>query len=643
MRTTLKRGIGRGAVLNGNGRSILPPAALTPMTRYRQPEPPKRGPYRLIGKILFWLLASVVMVAVGLVGGWYLFLHESIAATRPHSVDVKLGEKHLASVPPPGHAAIALLLGYDHRANEAKSDPSRSDTVMLVRADPETKTITLLSFPRDMLVNVVCPGRSVVRDRINSAYARCGSTGTVETVKQLTGLPINYLITVNFRGFKEVVNTLGGVWIDIDRRYFNDNAGLSSGFGYAKINLLPGYQLLTGGSALDYVRFRHTDSDFYRIARQQQFVQAMKEQFKRNFSLTKIPKLINRITHNVEIGAGGRKEPDVGTLLSYALFLYHLPGGHFFQAKINGLSGYAELSTDSSNVAAAVHDFVSPDIEAPKQATAVALNEKVHEAAPKPQNTTVATLNGNGVLGDAARARFEIGQQGYKTVLPPPNATGDAPRSRYFPSYVYFDPAQAGARAAAAVVAKMFAPAKVQAMPPEIKPLANRAMLCVVVGTTYHGTIVTSPAAEVPKHEPAQVTYNKDASLPLLTSVRAKAGFKLEVPTVIEQSSIPDPEMPIRAYTVASGYKAVRLIFRTGGREYWGVQETNWPDAPILGDRSVHRILNGRAYDLYFHSAHLHMAVLHQFGSTYWVVNTLLDSLSNETMLAIAKGLKPLK
>jgi LCP family protein required for cell wall assembly len=514
---------------------------------------------------------------------------------------------------------------------------------MLVRADPTTKTITLLSFPRDMVVDVVCPGRSVFRDRINSAYARCGSTGTVETVKRLTGLPINYLITVNFRGFKEVVNTLGGVWIDVDRRYFNDNAGLSSGFGYAKINLVPGYQLLTGGSALDYVRFRHTDSDFYRIARQQQFVQAMKEQFKRNFSPFKIPKLINKITHNVEIGAGGRKEPDVGTLLSYALFLYHLPSGHFFQAKINGLSGYAELSTDPSNIQAAVHDFVSPDVEAPKQATAVALNEKIHEAAPKPQNTTVATLNGNGVLGDAARARYELGQQGYKTVLPPPNATGDAPRKSYFPSYVYYDPAQTGAHAAAGVVAKMFAPAKVQALPPEITPLANGAMVCVVVGTTYHGTIGTAPAAQVPKHEPAQVTYNKDASLPLLTSVRAKAGFRLEVPTVLEQSSIPDPELPVRAYAITRGYKAVRLVFRTGGREYWGVQETNWADAPVLGDRSVHRILMGRSYDLYYHGAHLHMAVLHQFGATYWVVNTLLDSLSNETMLAIAKGLKPLK
>ena len=111
----------------------------------------------------------------------------------------------------------------------------------------------------------------------------------MQTVADLIGLPINYLITVNFRGFKQIVNRLGGVWIDVDRRYFNNNAGLSPTFGYAKINLQPGYQLLTGGSALDYVRYRHTDSDFFRVARQQQFVKAMKYQLAHNFSIAKVP------------------------------------------------------------------------------------------------------------------------------------------------------------------------------------------------------------------------------------------------------------------------------------------------------------------------------------------------------------------
>jgi hypothetical protein len=83
-------------------------------------------------------------------------------------------------------------------------------------------------------------------------------------------------------------------------------------------------------------------------------------------------------------------------------------------------------------------------------------------------------------------------------------------------------------------------------------------------------------------------------------------------------------------------------VFHNGGNEFWGVQETDFTAAPALGDRSFHRILGGRAFDLYYSGNHLHMVVLRQGGSTYWVVNTLLDALSNETMLAIAKGLKPL-
>ena len=161
--------------------------------------------------------------------------------------------------------------------------------MMLIRADPRTKTISLLSFPRDLDVPIYCGADADHGlDRINSAYSRCGSKGTVLTIKHLTALPINYLITVNFHGFKEVVDKLGGVWMDVDRRYYNKNTGASYD-NYANIDLQPGYQRLDGEQALDFVRFRHTDSDLYRLARQQEFVRAFKEQVAHNFSLTSLP------------------------------------------------------------------------------------------------------------------------------------------------------------------------------------------------------------------------------------------------------------------------------------------------------------------------------------------------------------------
>ena len=79
-----------------------------------------------------------------------------------------------------------------------------------------------------------------------------------------------------------------------------------------------------------------------------------------------------------------------------------------------------------------------------------------------------------------------------------------------------------------------------------------------------------------------------------------------------------------------------------GSNEYWGVEETNWDDAPVLADKSFTRHIGGRTYDLYYNGPNLHMVVLHTPKARYWVINTLLDSMSNETMLAIAKGLQPL-
>jgi hypothetical protein len=116
---------------------------------------------------------------------------------------------------------------------------------------------------------------------------------------------------------------------------------------------------------------------------------------------------------------------------------------------------------------------------------------------------------------------------------------------------------------------------------------------------------------------------------------------------VLERSSYPDTlpgDKPVRMYWIdgQGKHKAVRLVFHTGGNEFWGIEETDFQGAPALADRSFHRSIGGRVMDLYYSGSHLHMVVINAHGASYWVVNTLLDSLSNETMLAIAKGLKPL-
>jgi LCP family protein required for cell wall assembly len=636
MKTTLKRGVGRAHAGNGSGKMQLPPGPLEPVTLYRQPEPPRRSRRSLALAILGWTLTVIVVCVTGVAGGAYLYLHESVAAVAPRSIDVKATAKKL-DLPVAGEPATALVIGYDRRPEEAKGTPSRSDTLMLIRANPKNETISLLSFPRDLQAEIVCPGRSTYVTKINAAYAACGSRGTLDTVRKLTGVPVNYLITVNFRGFTQVVDKLGGIWMDIDRRYYNNN-GL-----YSAVNLQPGYQKLNGYQALSFVRFRHTDSDLYRNARQQSFVRAFKDQVRTNFSLVKLPKVIKALTSNIEVAQGGGKDVSAKTVLSYAVLAYGLPPGHVFQSRIEGLEGYADLTTSQENIAAAVREWANPDVESPKKATAVALGEKVKTKAPPAAKTTVTVLNGNGVTGSASNASYLLGQRGYPILTPPNGIPANAPSFKYFRTTVYFDAGQSGAKEAARKVAGLFGSADVQKATPAIRALANDAMLTTVVGQTFHGTLASAPVDQTPKREPANVVPGAGASLDLLKERQKKVDFPLLVPTVIERTSWVDRERPIRLYRIdGKGHKTVRLVYKMGSNDYWGVQESDWTDAPVLGSRNFHRSIGGRTYDLYYNGPHLHMVVLNRKGANYWVVNSLLDRLSNETMLAIAKGLRPI-
>ena len=176
----------------------------------------------------------------------------------------------------PGKPQTILLIGSDKRAKGARDfggvRDARSDTLILVRLDPANKRTAMLSIPRDLKVTI--PGRGEAK--INEAYSIGGAELTLKTIKQLTGLSINHVVNVDFGGFREAVNAVHCVYADIDRHYFNQNAPGAD--QYATINIQPGYQKLCGQDALDYVRYRHTDTDIVRAARQQDFIRQAKEQ-----------------------------------------------------------------------------------------------------------------------------------------------------------------------------------------------------------------------------------------------------------------------------------------------------------------------------------------------------------------------------
>jgi len=164
-----------------------------------------------------------------------------------------------------GRARTILLIGSDRRAGAAARD-ARSDTMLLVRLSPRAKAVTLLSVPRDLKVTL-----NGGPAKINAAYALGGARLTVKTLRRVLGVEIDHVIDVDFAGFRALVDQLGCVYTDVDRRYYNRNVGTAA-TNYASIDIRAGYQRLCGADALDYVRYRHGDNDLVRAARQRDFL-----------------------------------------------------------------------------------------------------------------------------------------------------------------------------------------------------------------------------------------------------------------------------------------------------------------------------------------------------------------------------------
>ena len=202
-------------------------------------------------RVLKWTVLVIVVAAAASLGMGVGYLQSTLAqvASTPHDRATVKAVKKVLTVTHTSHDPVNILvLGSDRRKGMA-GDKGRSDSIMLIRIDPRTKSISMLSIPRDLRVEI--PGWGT--DRINAAYSDGGAALSVSTFKTLTGLPVNHFIDINFIGFIDIVDYLGGVYIDVDRQYFNNTAVT----GYSSIDLAAGYQRLNGHDALSFVRYRH--------------------------------------------------------------------------------------------------------------------------------------------------------------------------------------------------------------------------------------------------------------------------------------------------------------------------------------------------------------------------------------------------
>lgn len=241
----------------------------------------------------------------------------------PGRADIDVPELDKADA---GGPRTIMVLGSDKREGVDRTSPPRSDTIMLARADPEKDAIAVMSIPRDLKVEI--PGHG--EGKINGAYEYGGRRGgprlVVRTVKKLfedaTGenFPITNVMIVDYGAFRRAVNYIKGVYVDVDRDYFNDN---SSGENYATIDINPGYQRLWGKDALDYVRYRHADNDLVRAARQQDFLRQAKNAagVRKLLALSESRHLIRVFSRYFQVDRSLRSNKQIFSMLKLVLYL----------------------------------------------------------------------------------------------------------------------------------------------------------------------------------------------------------------------------------------------------------------------------------------------------------------------------------
>lgn len=248
------------------------------------------------------LVFTVLMVGVSATG----YLYGRAIENKLHKQSTKNPEiDRLLTQAKPEKPVTILVIGSDSRGQ----DRGRSDTLMIVRVNPDKKVTSVISIPRDMRVNI--PGYGT--DKINAAYSLGGAKLAIETVQDFTGMELNHYVEVDFQGFKRLVNALDGIDINVQPPYGK------SRLRDPEINLdLPkGVQHLDGDTALKFVRVRHVDDDFGRMARQQQFLKAVFDKAVRPASLSKLPQLVEILAENVSTdqGLGFKEMYSYGTLM----------------------------------------------------------------------------------------------------------------------------------------------------------------------------------------------------------------------------------------------------------------------------------------------------------------------------------------
>jgi polyisoprenyl-teichoic acid--peptidoglycan teichoic acid transferase len=501
--------------------------------------PPKRKRYWWRFTLASALIVSVTAAATA---ASILLYIGSIAHALSHNHRLSRLDKQLAHVDGGGPETI-LILGSDKRAN-LKEDPGRSDTTMLLRLDPEQDAIAVLSIPRDLKVEI--PGFGT--EKFNAAYTDGGPKLTLRVVKELTGLQINHVVNVDFLGFVRAVDAIGCVYVDVDRRYYHNNAESSE--EYAEINVQPGYQLLCGKKALQYVRYRHTDTDLVRSARQQDFISEARQRVPVGDLLLGRNDLINIFTEYTTSDIN-----DTSTMIQVLDLFVESRGAEIKEVHFPAVLGPSYVYASPGAIHAAVEQFLGS------------------EASPGP------------------RGSLEEGPK-----KPKKHHKG---RGRQKPHLV------------------------------KPKPPGSDGLV---------------PAVDAGVAEGKAVARRVSRNFPVFFPTRLPSGAYFVETNPYEH--VVDP----RVYHFKDEDKQRHLAYRmviqqalADGTHYYGVQGIKgWVDPPILDNPSETRTIHGREYQIFIDGDRVKLIAWHRGDNTYWVSNDLLNTLTNDQMVGLARSTKAL-
>ncbi|MEH7179778.1 LCP family glycopolymer transferase [Neobacillus vireti] len=244
----------------------------------------KRKRRRLNWRNIIGLLLFIILI-VGSVYGFSVYKSFNKAAATMHEpLDGKQRKEKQPEDLKKKEPFSVLMLGIDER----EGDKGRSDTMIVLTVNPNNHSVKMLSIPRDTRTEIVGKGKE---DKINHAYAFGGVSMAVDTVENFLDIPIDYYVKINMEGFKDIVDTVGGIDVQNDFAFKVDKFTFPAG----KIHL-------NGEEALNYTRMRYDDpnGDFGRQERQRQIIQAVISEGASLSSLSKVPDILQAIGSNVK-------------------------------------------------------------------------------------------------------------------------------------------------------------------------------------------------------------------------------------------------------------------------------------------------------------------------------------------------------